>query len=242
MTEVLNSAGDGIAVTRAGWTFGGDTPKKFLAHISKSVPHYAEGHKLVEQISDYFIKKDSVAYEIGCSTGALVGSLARRHPASTRWIGLDMEEDMIQFAREEQVRSDDCKNVEYLVGDACDTDYLPCDLIVAYYTVQFISPRRRQELIDRIYRSLNWGGAFLMFEKVRAPDARFQDMASALYIDFKLENGYSAKEILEKASSIKGVLEPFSTNGNLDMLRRAGFVDVMSIFKHICFEGFLAIK
>jgi tRNA (cmo5U34)-methyltransferase len=26
------------------------------------------------------------------------------------------------------------------------------------------------------------------------------------------------------------------------MLKRAGFVDVMSIMKYVCFEGFLAIK
>ncbi|MEK7298654.1 MAG: methyltransferase, partial [Candidatus Margulisiibacteriota bacterium] len=41
---------------------------------------------------------------------------------------------------------------------------------------------------------------------------------------------------------LKGVLEPFSTQGNLDLLKRAGFVDVTSVMKYICFEGFLAIK
>ena len=30
--------------------------------------------------------------------------------------------------------------------------------------------------IKKIYKSLNWGGGFIMFEKVRAPDARFQDL------------------------------------------------------------------
>jgi len=45
-----------------------------------------------------------------------------------------------------------------------------------------------------------------------------------------------------KARSLKGVLEPFSTLGNLDLLKRAGFVDVISLFKYVCFEGFLAIK
>ena len=133
-------------------------------------------------------------------------------------------------------------NIEYLLADACEVDYEASDFIVAYYIIQFIPPKRRQDLIDLIYKSLNWGGAFLLFEKVRAPDARFQDMMSALYVDHKLENGYSPEEIIVKASSLKGVLEPFSTRGNLDMLHRAGFVDVMTIYKHVCFEGFLAIK
>ena len=34
----------------------------------------------------------------------------------------------------------------------------------------------------------------------------------------------------------------FSTNANIQMLKRSGFKDVSSIAKFICFEGFLAIK
>ena len=47
---------------------------------------------------------------------------------------------------------------------------------------------------------------------------------------------------MAKSDSLRGVLESFSSAANIDMLRRAGFADVMSIFKHVCFEGFLAIK
>ncbi|MGB1879791.1 MAG: methyltransferase, partial [Gammaproteobacteria bacterium] len=71
-----------------------------------------------------------------------------------------------------------------------------------------------------IYAGLNWGGGFLMFEKVRAPDARFQDMITSLYHDFKLEQGYSGGEIVAKTRSLKGVLEPFSREGNLGLLER----------------------
>mgnify|MGYP001499342982 FL=1 len=67
-------------------------------------------------------------------------------------------------------------------------------------------------------------------------------MATAIYTDFKIEQGYNADEIVSKTRSLKGVLEPFSTQGNLELLKRAGFVDVMTIMKYVCFEGFLAIK
>ncbi len=109
-------------------------------------------------------------------------------------------------------------------------------------TIQFLPPRVRQTLIDSIYTSLNWGGAFFMFEKVRAPDSRFQDYANQVYIEFKLDNGFSEAEIINKARSIKGVMGPFSSQGNIDMLRRAGFTDIVTIQKYVCFEGFLAIK
>jgi tRNA (cmo5U34)-methyltransferase len=81
-----------------------------------------------------------------------------------------------------------------------------------------------------------------MYEKVRANDARFQDIISGLYLEYKLEQGYSESEIIAKAKSLKGVLEPFSTEGNIEMLKRAGFVDILSVQKYMNFEGFLVIK
>ena len=235
--------GDGLTSGNAAWSFGGNTPKHFEDHVSKSVPRYADGHSIVLAISDFFVKKKSVCYELGCSTGALTRKLAARHPGAGRWVGIDVEPDMIAQAREYLERQRPCiQNIEYVADDILTYSYEPADFIVAYYTAQFVSPRVRQDLYNRIYQTLNWGSAFVLFEKVRAPDARFQDIASSIYIDYKLEQGYEAGQIIAKSRSLKGVLEPFSTNGNLDMLKRAGFADVMTIFKHICFEGFFCIK
>ena len=86
------------------------------------------------------------------------------------------------------------------------------------------------------------GGAFLMFEKVRANDARFQDMMTQIYMDYKIKQGFNEKEIIQKSRSLKGVMEPFSTKGNYDLLKRAGFKDIITVFKYLCFEGILAIK
>ena len=116
------------------------------------------------------------------------------------------------------------------------------DLIISYYTMQFIPPRFRQEIINKIYKSLNWGGAFIMFEKLRASDARFQDIFSIVYNDFKLKNGFSSDEIVQKTRSLKGILEPFSDKGNLGLIKRSGFEDCISIFQWMSFKGYLCIK
>ncbi|MFZ1872091.1 MAG: methyltransferase domain-containing protein, partial [Chania sp.] len=181
-------------------------------------------------------------YELGSSTGSLTRKLAKRHPHGAKFIGIDIEEAMTRQAGIMLSEQEVNQNVTFLTDDILNFPYEKSDFIVAYYTVQFIPPRVRQQLFDHIYQSLNWGGAFVLFEKVRGPDARFQDIISSLYVDYKVEQGYAANEILAKSRSLKGVLEPFSTGGNLDMLNRAGFVDVMTIFKHICFEGFFCIK
>jgi len=236
----MGNTGDSIIAKNASWTFGADVCERFDEHVSKSVPFYKVGHDLVLKISDFFINDESICYELGCSTGVLIHALAKRHEhRKARFTGIDIEGPMIKKAKE---RCQKMKSVSLKTADILDIEFKKADLIVAYYSVQFIRPKNRQILIDRIFRSLNWGGAFLLFEKTRGADARFQDMMTAIYTDYKTDQGYTPEEIIGKTRSLKGRLEPFSTQGNYDLLKRAGFVDVMTIMKYVCFEGFLAIK
>lgn len=232
--------GEDIIAQNASWSFSGQVPLTFEKHVEKSVPLYNEGHNLVIGLSDFFLHKNSIGYEIGCSTGILTQAVAKRnkHKEATL-IGLDIEPGMIDYANENY---GNINGVQYECVDILEKDLKKADLIIAYYTIQFIKPKVRQLVIDKIYEALNWGGAFIMFEKVRAPDARFQDIANSLYMDYKLDQGYTPNQIVAKSKSLKGILEPFSSQGNLDCLARAGFVDVSTIMKYICFEGFLAIK
>ncbi len=233
--------GQKIAAENAGWTFGANVPDTFVDHIRLSVPLYDSGHDLICQLTDFFVKNDSVVYEIGTSTGELIRKMAEHNArkSGARFIGMDVEPAMVKAAEKHCA---EVPAITILNADARHLDMEKADMIVSYYTMQFVPPRYRQELFDKIYANLNWGGAFVMFEKVRGPDARFQDIISQLYNDFKTRNGFSAEEIVEKSRSLKGVLEPFSTQGNLDLMARAGFKDVVSIQKYLCFEGFLAIK
>ena len=223
------------------WTFDGRIVDSFVHHIRQSVPLYEAGHDLVCQIADYFVHHDSVCYEIGVSTGELMRKLVLRHAAKgdVRWIGIDSVPRMITKAQE---HCRDLDNVTLVVGDAVTFEYEKADLIVSYYTAQFTHPRHRQDLFDRLYERLNWGGALILFEKVRGADARFQDILVSLYNEFKERQGFGADEILGKTRSLRGVLEPFSREGNLGLLRRAGFTDIETVMRYLCFEGFLAIK
>ncbi|MGH8556169.1 MAG: methyltransferase domain-containing protein [Methylococcales bacterium] len=233
--------GQDINTERGGWNFGDRVSEKFVEHVRRSVPSYEEGHDLICRLSDFFCLPDSIGYEIGVSTGELIKKLAlhNQHKPEIRWVGLDIEAAMIKKA---ESHCKDMANIELRCENIRLFDLEKSDFIVSYYCIQFIPARYRQDLFNKIYKALNWGGAFVLFEKVRAPDARFQDIQVALYNEFKLRNGFSAEEILNKSLSLKGVLDPFSTEGNLGLLRRAGFTDIMTVMKNICFEGFLAIK
>ncbi|MGI9230056.1 MAG: methyltransferase domain-containing protein [Gammaproteobacteria bacterium] len=230
-----------ISAKRGDWSFGDNIAESFQQHIERSIPLYHEGHEVICQLSDFFALPDSLVYELGCSTGKLLRCLAEHngHKKNIRWIGLDKEEEMVQFAQQANA---DKTDMEFYCADISNYEYETADMIVAYYTLQFVEERQRQYLINTIYEKLNWGGAFIMFEKVGAPDARFQDMMSCLYREFKQGRGFTPDEVANKEASLKGILKPFSSQGNADLLRRAGFTDVMTVMKYVAFEGFLAIK
>jgi len=237
----MSNVGDGIIANSGSWTFGGDVPNSFDEHILKSVPLYAEGHELIYNLSDFFIKDDSVVYELGSSTGKLIAKLAEKFETrpNVKFIGIDVEQSMVDHANSHYKK---LSNLEFINDDVLITNFLSSDLIICYYTIQFIRPSLRQDIINKIYQSLNWGGAFIMFEKVRGADARFQDILTILYNEYKLSRGYTPEDIIGKSRSLKGVLEPFSSQGNVDLLKRAGFVDINTIQKYLGFEGVLAIK
>ena len=236
----MTNVGDKIEAENSRWSFSGEMSQHFDQHIQKSIPFYETSHQLGINLSDFFLSDGSVCYDLGCSTGSLLASLAKHHQGKrVQFIGIDVEAEMVNHA---QSLCQSFPNIEIRNESLMDLDLEKADLILAYYTMQFIKPKHRQVLFNRIYEALNWGGGFLLFEKVRSPDARFQDMMTTLYTDYKLDQGYSGDEIIAKNRSLKGVLEPFSHEGNLGLLQRAGFVDVTTVMKYICFEGFLAIK
>ena len=231
--------GDNIYADIGMWNFNDGVEKTFDNHIKKSVPGYELSHKLVTLLSDPFIKKDSLVIDLGCSTGTLLRQLFdRQKNKNPKILGVDNQQNMIDKAKS----LSNNYPIDFICDDLVEMS-LPndSDMIISFYTMQFISPSVRQDVINKIYSSLNWGGGFFLFEKVRAPDARFQDYINHAFMNYKL-NDFTPNEFIAKANSLMGVLEPFSAQGNIDLLRRAGFIDICTISKFLCFQGFLAIK
>ena len=229
-----------IFAKNAAWTFNKNIASKFDYHISKSIPLYKEFRWLGEKLSDFYIKNDSKVYDIGCSTGSFLKNLAVRHSdkVKAKFYGIDVVKSMIKYANLKNKH----KKIKFLNKNILKYNFLESDLIISFYTIQFIHPKFRQKIINKIYKSLNWGGAFFFVEKVRSYDARTQDQLTSIYEEYKIDNGFSLKEITNKKMSLKGILEPFSSRANIQMLKRAGFVDVSSVAKFVSFEFFLAIK
>lgn len=165
-TETSADTGDSILANRGHWSLGGEVPKRFVEHIRRSVPMYDEGHALVCQLSDFFLRSDSLCYEVGTSTGELMARLLdhNRHKTGIRFVGLDNEPAMIEAATRRQ-RPDD--PVGFELTDIVFKELDPCDLVVSYYTMQFIAPKFRQAVLNKLYEALEWGRLDIVRESPR---------------------------------------------------------------------------
>jgi tRNA (cmo5U34)-methyltransferase len=236
----MSDVGDQLEAKNAAWSFGGKVPRNFQVHAKRSIPFYEEGHRLIAYISDFYLKNGSICYDIGTSTGQLLSTLKDRHQdKQINFIGIDQEDKMIKEAKK---RFKKCPNVEFKKSNITSIEWQKCDYVVSYYTIQFCPIKDRQNLIKEIFKNLNKGGAFVFFEKILAKNAQLENIAQAVYTDYKLDEGYSASDVLNKSRSLKGVLEPLESSANIDMVKKAGFKTISPIFKWVNFEGFLAIK
>ena len=237
----MTHVGDSITLDDRRWTFASKkVVENFDYHIENSIPLYHQGHDLICKLSDFFVSQGSLCYDLGCATARLTGKLATRHRNLNVIVkGIDVEPSMIAQA------SDNCRHldtVELLTADINDIDLQTCDLIVSYYTLQFVPLADRQEILSKIYRALRRGGALILFEKILAHDAYMQDIANLIVNEHKLDNGYRPAEIVAKATSLKGVLRAVTNRQNQQMLQQAGFERISPLMSYLSFTGYLASK
>jgi tRNA (cmo5U34)-methyltransferase len=234
----VTSAGDGIEALPGAWSFGGQTPLAFDEHAVRSIPWYAACHELVDDLADHLVPARGRCYELGCSTGTLTASLASRlQSRSAEVIGVDAEPGMIELAR---ARCAGLELVRFETARVEELELEPADLIVSYYTLQFVPRRQRQRVVENIHQALRPAGALILFEKVIAPTARSQEIATSIYHDWKRRQGLSDSEIAAKARSLRGVLEPQTSDENDAMLLLAGFSEPIRIFRWSVWEGLIA--
>ena len=224
----------------ANFQFNKDVANIFDLHVKKSVPLYEKFHKLVAEMSDWFIEEDTNVYDIGSSTGEVFKNIEPRHKSKrVQYIGIDKSKDMIN-------NSKTCsgKNISIINADITNSDIkiYNSSYITSILTMQFIPKRKRQNVINKIFSGLNDGSAFVMVEKIIGSNARFDEMFIELYHDFKIENGLSEKEVIGKARAIRGVMSPNTLDENIQMLKNSGFKDVDVFFKWCNFAGLIAIK
>ena len=212
----------------------------FDNHIDKSVRGYSHLWGDILTLSKYFVEDFTQVVDIGCSTGKLLKGMIEQnepHIPNAKYTGIEIEED---FYGDYNFDEDKYQHLSYYKGDVRDFNFQNCSLVTSIFTLQFMSPKDRQEIINKVYAGLNTGGAFIFSEKTFSCNPRVQDMMTFTFYDYKRKN-FTDKEILDKEVQLRHMMKLNSKTEIYNMFNKAGF-EVHNFWQNFNFMGAIALK
>lgn len=236
------------------FTFDKSVADVFPDMLKRSIPGYQAIISQSGLLAARFAQPDTHLYDLGCSLGAT--SLSMRQAI------LDARADQPDYAqgctihavdnspamidRAMNIISAQVKNdtlpIELHCDDMQKTNMRSASVVAMNFTLQFISPEERDELMAAVARALLPGGVFILSEKVTFEDPILSNLHIDMYHNFKRANGYSDLEISQKRTALENVLIPDTLNTHADRLARAGFKSSSVWFQCFNFASIVAIK
>ncbi len=209
--------------------------------LARSIPFYDEVRALIISL----ILKDQDdgknVLDLGSSTAKFLLDLYSAMDTKMHLCGIDNSKAMIEQAKT-KIRAYKAE-IELKYGDIITYDYPKNqDFIIANYTLQFIRPLQRGDLVKKIYDSLSEEGTFIFSEKVIFKDKKLDRDMIDVYYDYKKARGYSDYEISKKREALENVLIPYTISENIAMCQEAGFKTVETIFQWSNFVTLVARK
>lgn len=232
-------------VRRCDFEFNREVAEVFDDMLARSIPFYQEQQTMIAGLGKKFSIPGTNIYDLGCSTGVTLINMSRQLEQS-RFIGYDNSLPMIEQARRKVLENGIGGDIEIRYGDFNgDLEQLRMEnasIVTMCWTLQFVRPLRRDNLIKKIYQSLVDGGCLIVTEKILTNNSHMNRFFIDFYYDFKAANGYSGEEIHRKREALENVLIPYRIDENLEMFRRNGFEIVETFFQWYNFAGFLCLK
>ena len=226
--------------------FDQEVAEVFDDMLLRSVPFYREQQQMIKELGKKFWIPGTKVYDLGCSTATTLVNLCRELDESVRLIGYDNSLPMLEQARHKINDNGLADRIEVRYADLnAQLDGLLLDnasVVSMCWTLQFVRPLQRDDLIKWIYQALVNGGVMIITEKVLTNDTHMNRFFIDFYYQFKKRNGYSYNEIMRKREALENVLIPYRIDENLVMFRRNGFEIVETFFQWYNFAGFLCVK
>ena len=211
--------------------------------IGRSVPGYATVIAMTKVIAEQYASEGSNCYDLGCSLGA--STLAMRRgidSANCRITAVDNSAAMVEKCRKIVEADDYDVPVEIIQSDILDVKIENASVTVMNFTLQFLSPAKRGEMIQKIYNGTNEGGVLVLSEKIAYEDGDEDDFQIGMHHNFKKLHGYSSMEVSQKRKSLENVLIPDTLETHQKRLTDAGFKKSYVWFKCFNFVSLAAFK
>tara|TARA_R110000772_G_scaffold80406_3_gene171578 strand:- start:1101 stop:1796 length:696 start_codon:yes stop_codon:yes gene_type:complete len=219
----------------------------FDDHIENSIRGYSNLLSDIVRFSRYFVEDCTNIVDIGCSTGKFTEMLIEEnneHCAEGNYVGVEIAEGFYSDLDDRYLSLYEQYPeipVNFIKDDIRNYQFHNCSLVTSIFTLQFMPPRNREEVIQKIYNGLNKGGAFIFAEKTVCNDARLQDMLTFNYYDYKRKS-FTTEDIMDKEKTLRHMMKPNTWDELQSMLTSAGFSKFEIFWKNYMFIGVIAIK
>lgn len=227
----------------SGFRFDDSVADVFPDMIQRSVPGYSTIVDAIGQLAGRFATEGSNIYDLGCSLGAVSLAAARYVEAKAcNIIAVDNSEAMAQRCKRHVQGYKANTPIEVICDDLQNVRIERASGVVMNFTLQFIEPDQRDNIIKSIYAGLAPGGIFILSEKLRHDSTQGNELLIDLHHEFKRRNGYSELEISQKREAIENVLRAETFEAHQTRLKNAGFDEVILWFQCFNFASIVAIK
>ena len=231
----------------APFRFNDNVAAVFPDMLRRSIPGYEASLEAIGSLAARYVTPGSHCYDLGCSLGA--ATLAMRQGIGVpgcRIFAVDVAPAMIARCRE-IVAEDDRLNrpqteVVIVEDDIRNVDIVNASMVVLNYTLQFLAPGDRDELIARIHAGMADGGLLVLSEKVVDENEHMEALLVDLHHEHKRRNDYSSLEIARKRAALENVLVPETVASHRLRLERAGFRHAAVWLRYFNFVSIIAIR
>lgn len=128
---------------------------EFDNHIEKSIRGYNNLIDDVINISPYFIESDTNVVDIGSSTGKMIKAICE----ITRPMFSNVQFNAVEIEKEfNQYYTELVDNLHYHNKPIQEVSFENCSLVYSIFTLQFLPRKTQREVVENIYKWLNWGG------------------------------------------------------------------------------------
>ena len=215
--------------------------------IRRSVPGYGLIIPSIALLARRHVQPGTNIYDLGCSLGAVsFAILDAVDTADSRLMAVDNSPEMIArlriHAAEREEKGLHGMPLEIVEADILDMAIENASFVVMNFTLQFIDPEQRQELLARIAGGMLPGGVLVLSEKLRFSNDKEQAGQDAWHLDFKRAQGYSELEIARKRDALEETLKPDTAEQHFARLEAAGFREAYQWFQCFSFASMVAVR
>jgi len=225
--------------------FDGEVSIAFPDMAVRSIPMYAEAHRVHVSMLRDVLSRDSVCiYDIGASRGHLIKEICNQLqiPLAEGRPGLEYVAVDSSFAMLNLL----AKEVPWAEGMHYLAQHLPpihkkVDIISMFYVLQFIeNDKDKMDILQWAASALKPGGVLLLGQK-HATTETYDKLFTDEYYRFRQHNGYTLDEIRAKTEALKGSMWPIRSAWLEDMCIGAGFTDYVETTRWLQFSTSMCV-